>query len=249
MQEIRAPYSFLKDTIRVLIVESDGALIETCRKFFGICCFFDVQTVRSASEAEKALKSRRRVHVCLNGLDVLGPGGDEYYLLRTYAKKTSFVMVTGNNDAQVGYMAGTLGARGMLRNPRDISLHNLLTTVIQAFMYDIINPDVGGDAPFLRRSTVVLIRDCPESVSRWSRTLEVTDSYLRRAWSGALGIKPKHALFLQHLYRDALAYYEKVCLAGDGGTTALLERPEYAHHHEYWLSNQAVLKEVLHRKG
>lgn len=245
---VREPYSFLADTIRVVAVDKDDALLEQYRRFFDICCLFQAHITETAAEAESWLRKSERMHVCLNGLGVTDIDNDEFYLLKTYGRNTSFIVVSDTTDPRIGYTAGTYGAKGFLRYPEDINLHAVLCTVLQAFIYNIVNPDSAQDRPFVRRATVALVRKGPRNVTDWAHELHISESYFRRAWKDATGFRLKHVLFLHSLYSDALTYYELVCRTDSGNTTQVLARPQYSRQYEYYVENREALDAILAQK-
>jgi AraC-like DNA-binding protein len=242
---MKAPYSFLADTIRVVAVEKDAETLEQLRSFFSICCLFKLECLPRAREAELVLRSKTRPHVCLCGLGLTDVGGDEFYLLRNYGRRTSFLMISDTSDPRAGYAAGTYGAKGFLQVPDDLSRETVLCSVLQAFIFNIANPQPSYDHPLIKRATQVLVQKGIRNVSEWARELGVSDSYLRRAWSDAFGVRLKHVLFLHNLYTDALDYYEKVCRLNSGNTTMVLARPEYARQYEYFAANKEALVAIL----
>jgi len=243
---MKAPYSFLADTIRVVVANKDAEVLEELRSFFSICCLFKLECVRKAREAELVIRSNNRTHVCLCGLGLTDVGKDEFYLLRNYGRRTSFLIISDTSDPRAGYAAGTYGAKGFLHLPDDLNRETILCSVLQAFIFNIANPRPSYEHPFIKRATQVLIQKGIRNVSEWARELEVSDSYLRRAWSDAFGgVRLKHVLFLQNLYTDALAYYEQVCRLNSGNTTMVLARPEYARQYEYFVANKDALASIL----
>jgi CheY-like chemotaxis protein len=234
MRQERQPYYYLDGLLNLLVVDDDPGIRSLVANLLSPVRLYSVKTVSSASEALNILKQPSRVHLCLFDLGLCDIENDEYFLLRKFAARTSFVVFTGSTSPAKGWTARDLGARDIIEKSPELDLEYFLKKINRHALMTVINPAVRLTNDSLSASTAVLFNKSPGNVSRWASEMGITDRELRHLWSTHLGANAKIILSIYQIFTSAFAWYEK----NANGAAARMQRPssdsrleEYYHMH------------------
>lgn len=193
--------------IRILVVDDYVEVREYATAMLAEFPLYDVNAVSTAAGAACRIADKAApVHVCLLDLGLADIQGDQFYLLRRYALRTAFIIVTGSGNAEDGYRARELGAVGLLLKPVSFISLPLHSLIAQAFLKAALGLlDTANLKPTLLAVSEVLLNRTPSTVQRWSEQCGVTHEYLRRLCLGQFGVPPGQALGFVHSYQRAFS--------------------------------------------
>ncbi len=244
----RAPYSFLRDTIRVLVCEKEPALVEWHLSTFGSCHLFDAHSVATLGDAAARLGvSGPPPHVCFLSYS-FGAPNILVQLAEECREQTVFVWLGRLPETVSAAQFARAGVIAMLESVQACSPHIVLTTAIRAFMRNLMG---SGHVAADGMGTIVdaLFDPIPASVSQWAAAAGTDQRTLQRSWQAALGIPPLHMLSIVQLYEGALRYFEGLAGRSGAATTQILDDPGYESLRRYWDTHERELKALLGRQG
>ncbi len=212
-------FSLLRNTVRVLIVDDEPAVLRTSRDNFVFFPIYRVSTADSTSEALSILEEGgARVHVCIMDRGMCDVQGNEFHLLDTYRNKMPFVVITGRENTEKGFECGTHGAKRVISKGTPDFHDKMLRTANDLALMSIVFPGSHQQpSPFLCRCMEALLEKRPLYVNELARSLNMTDKTLRNGWTKYLGIDPKYSLCIFHLYAMAFDMVGKLCKNGTAG--------------------------------
>jgi len=187
----------LKKSIRVLIVDDNESVRTLLESFFSSCSLYDVYIAANLEEADEFLEARGTVNVCLMDLGLDDGEGDQFRLLRKYARKMSFIVVTGSRSPKVGGQCRDLGAKDILEKHK-LDPDTTLKVVNKWGLVNIICPEYDIlDSSTDARAVSVLFENSPSNVTDWARHLQLHESNLRKIWQ----LRNTRAKYILHLYQ------------------------------------------------
>ena len=203
------PFAFLDGMFSLLLVDSDPDQLAFLRDLAGRFPCYSVHTASDNSSAIDRLRSGKRVHTCITDLGITDLGGDEFYLLRQYARHCSMIVLTGATSPRKGAACMEFGARTVFDKGASFRPAEFMRAVNELTLISIVNhryAESSGDT--FNLATKILLKTNPRSVTEWADNLRITDRQLRNLWHTGSGFGAKHMLFLYQCCKSALRYFE-----------------------------------------
>lgn len=211
MAETRPPFYYLDNLINLLFVDDDQEILGLLSKLFKPIRIFSTYCASSAVEADKILISPPRTHLCVLDLGINDLKNDEFYLLKRYGTRISFIIFTGRPSPLKGFDAHAFGAKGVIEKSADFNASALIKTVCHWSLLNIINPKFdANNNDSLSVSTDLLFEQTPGFVSQWAQSMGMTDRALRHIWTKNLGANAKIILSIFQMFETAITYYDLV---------------------------------------
>ena len=126
--------TFFERSIEVLIVDDDPCILDLHEECLSRYKMYSVSKASCAKEANEIFLSKRRIHVCLLDLGITDMDRDEYYLLKKFSLKTSFIVVTGRDSLEEGFKARNLGAYAAIKEPIKFEELSIIHHINDAFL-------------------------------------------------------------------------------------------------------------------
>ena len=189
MDGMNRRYDFLDKTLNALVVDDEWISQALVSELLSHVNIFEISTASRCAEAVTVLRSRR-IHLCILDLGINDIDNDEFYLLRTYAKTCSIIVLTASTSPQKGGLCMELGARAILEKRAPFDNRTFIINSNRYALLNIINPyyrERAGDT--LGLTTKVLFEKDPRSVTEWADCLRITDRQLRNLWNSGTGAK------------------------------------------------------------
>jgi DNA-binding NarL/FixJ family response regulator len=201
-------FSFLERSIRILVVDDEPALVDVYLEHLNDYPLYNATHAFSAKMADSILSKSHGCHVCLLDLGMNDLNNDEYYLIKKYSPKTSFIIVSARDSLEKGFKAGSCGALAAMKKPVDFFKLDIFDRINEAFSRSIVMPEkINRCKPVIRTAVDVLIATRPDSVQQWAESVGVDERYLRKVWEECYGYLPKHMLWFNRFFYFASLYY------------------------------------------
>lgn len=211
MPLINKPFYYLDNLVNVLLVDDDMKILSLLSEILKQVCPYHINSVTTAQQAEKILSSPSRVHLCVLDLGITDIKSDEFFLLRQFGTKISFIILTGRSSPLKGFEAHALGAKAVIEKTGKFDNLRFLETVNHLSLLNIINPKYNPTInDSLSKSTDLLFKETPKFVSQWAQSMGMTDRTLRHIWTKNLGANAKIILSIYQMFETAFDYFEKV---------------------------------------
>ncbi len=239
-------YSFLKETVRILVVEHSHEQIAVLQEALAPLELYAITGTTSVLKADRLLAGGQCFHMCISELNIGDTHLNEYELLRRYGGRVPFLIASSAKSLESGFIAKSMGAKAIVCK-QEVTLLNMLQLINRIFLDVLVTPSDGqcNDA-LLSRICTILTSRVPASVEEWAEFSHIDVSYLRKKWREWFFIKPKHAIFLYNLYVNATSYSEKK-LRGHG-----VEKPINAEERKrikrYFTRNREMLNRMLYKQ-
>jgi len=231
--------------------DPDGSALGLCVESYRLNPTFEVSGYQTAEEAEKALVSGLLPDYCQTDFGLKHPSGDQFHLLRRFAGTVPFVGFTGRSRVTTDTAEFMLLGGRFVLEKGDVGIDTLQQT---AFRWGLTRLLLAGHwlDKFLLQSMDVLFEQQPGDVNAWSLgmpragtpELGYDPSYLRRNWSG-IGLPPRDALFLFHLYHTYCQCGSSAASRSDPGLRARLDSLLTTYHSR----RSAMLARSIHELG
>jgi len=207
--------------------DPDDARYELLLEWYRLNAVFEVSGFRSAQEAESAFASGLLPDMVQMDFGLIHPSGDQFHLVRRFGTVVPFVGLTGRSRVAMDAADFMIAGGRYVFDKGDAAVGALQERAFLWCMVRLLLREHWLDT-FLLKSMDMLYRHEPHDVTAWSLAMPKSSmpesgydpSYLRRRWS-AIGVPPKVALFLFHLYH---AYYQCGSLAAHSTDPALRAR-------------------------
>lgn len=210
-------YSFLERSMEICIVDDDPIILETYSRILNCYPLYSVATFSSASEANAVLSAIRRVHVCIMDLGLTDIDNDEFYLVKKFSPRTSFVVLTGNSSIHTGFECGKHGSFSVFEKPVDFERIDFVNTLNRAFIYSLVNTSKDKHfKPIVDKIIEALMIYNPTNIGEWAYFACITEQYLRRVWNTIFGYQPKYFLWFYKMMTSAFSIYNKDFLEMNG---------------------------------
>ncbi len=210
MQENLRPFYFLDKQVKILLVDNDPGMISLLTGLFKPFILYDIQTATTAQQADKILSSPPRIHACISDLGIVDINNDEFFLLKKYGARVSFIIFTGSPSPLKGFDAHTLGAKTVIEKSSAFDNNFFFKTVNHFSLLNIINPKYRTSQDSLSISTNLLFEKSPKFVSQWAQLMGMTDRALRHIWTKHLGANTKIILSIYQIFNSAFQYFERL---------------------------------------
>ncbi|MBD3315241.1 MAG: response regulator [Chitinivibrionales bacterium] len=246
MGKERHPFYYLDGLVSLLLIDDDKQIRNMLGDLLAPIRIYTIKKASCAAQAEAILASPQRTHLCVMDLGLSDIDKDEFYLLRRFGGRVSFVVLTGSNSPQKGFTAHQLGARTIIEKGGGFDPSTFIRTVNHHALLNVINPRYGMSADTLTASTDVLFRTSPQFVSEWALELGITDRELRNVWTKNLGANTKIILAIHQMFSAALNYYEWVTSPVETyRNTAVEELSGYRRLEEYFHCHRSVITDFI----
>jgi CheY-like chemotaxis protein len=246
MKDERPPFYFLDKTVNILLVDDDPgvrALVQEVLKPVGL---YQVHTASSSREAEECLKQPERTHVCVLDLGLSDRENDEFYLLRRFGKRVSFVVFTGSTSPAKGFAVRALGAREIVEKTPRLDLPSFVKCLNRQSLLNVLNPRCGVVHDTVGLSTEVLIEKAPKTVAQWAIQMGITDRELRHIWRKNLGANAKIILSICQIFSAAFGYYEHIVAHPDAESAGRLHNVlSYRRLEEYFHCHKSTIADFI----
>jgi DNA-binding NtrC family response regulator len=83
---------FPQRSIKILVVDDEFALVDLHLEHLTSYELYDVTCAYNATTADKILSSSKRFHVCMMDLGLYDMNNDEYFLIKKYSPRISFII-------------------------------------------------------------------------------------------------------------------------------------------------------------
>jgi DNA-binding NarL/FixJ family response regulator len=204
------PFSFLDKTISILIADDDLLLLDLYKAYLTAYPLYRISYAATSHEAQALLSSKQRFHVCIMDLGMNDVNNDEFFLIKTYAKKTSFIVVTGKDSLKKGFEAKSLGALAALKKPLNLKNNELINEINSAFITSLLLPATQSNCkPVLKDAVDTFLTLRPKSVFAWAEATGIAQQYLGRIWEDCLVYNPKYIIRLSKVYAMAFSFLAK----------------------------------------
>jgi response regulator RpfG family c-di-GMP phosphodiesterase len=246
MSEERPPFYFLDKLINILVVDDDSGVLGLMNEILAPVEMYALRKASSAREAEPILSSFDRVHLCIFDLGLADRENDEFYLLRKYAHRSSFVVFTGNTSPAKGFMAHSFGARAIIEKSANIMNADFLKQINYHTLLNILNPRYGKMTDTLSHSTDILFKHSPKFVSQWAIQMGISDRELRHIWTKNLGANAKIILSIYQIFEAAFNYYERHLSRADAyRNVPLQQQAGYRRLEEYFHCHRSTITDFI----
>jgi DNA-binding NtrC family response regulator len=135
------PFTILKHTVNVLVVDDMFASWSRVR---GLLDIFGIYSVHIAESAKTALKtintSGRRFHACLLDRGINDMERNEFYLLDTFGKTIPFLIVTARDYSEETFTCGRKGALAYIRKDSPTFNYSLVSALNKHALLNIVCP-------------------------------------------------------------------------------------------------------------
>ncbi len=253
-QSTKFPDDPLCKSVRILFIDDEEKQLRYYRDMVSGHALYSVSTAGNAAEAQKFLNSSsgEKPHVCVMDLGIDDIGNDEFFLLKKYASRVPFIIVSGSMDMERAFEASRLDAAGMIAKPIQVlseKFWNTLSTVFLNFsIYPILN---SGSNSVLKFCRDVLYTEEPETVSQWATMASISDTYIRKLWAECFTYPPNYILFLYRMYKNSFRYHNAEYIADLNGTEPSAVSSEqieqYKQMIKYYLQNKSELDLIRDR--
>jgi CheY-like chemotaxis protein len=247
------PFTLLKNTVRVLVVDDMPAIAIAVRDFLELFQIYSVDTANSTREALNILeKTEKRYHACLFDLGMDDVEGDEFYLLDRYKGIIPFIIFSSREDTDRGFKSGKRGAKAFVCKTTVLSFNynDLITSLNKYTLHNILCPEYDESGKNnICKYLDTLIKKIPVHVQDWARELDLSDRQIRYVWEEHLGFNPKHTLCVFQIISGLFAQINSACVDNavpDAGRMdqcgrILMQSPDFKRWLEYYFLN---IKEI-----
>lgn len=242
----QSPFSFIDNTINLLLVDDDPHTLELLKEIFSLIPLYSIYSADSSVSALAFLRSGKRFHVCILDLGLADIENDDFYILKQYANHCSILILTGSTSPLKGATSVLLGAKAVFEKGVCFDSRSFLETVNYYALINIVNhryKESSGDT--LNLATKVLIEKKPQSVTEWAELMRITDRQLRNLWHVSAGFSAKHILFLFILLSKAFSYYMFTYYGSGDNYTILPDHAEIKKLQSYFDTHKEIISFIL----
>jgi CheY-like chemotaxis protein len=249
------PFLLLKHTVNVLVVDDMPEFWTRVKGLLEIFTVYSVHTAETtASALEKIKNSDKRFHVCVLDRGMNDVERNEFYLLDKFGKTIPFIIMTARQDPDASFQCGRRGAKAFIRKATTTFNHALVSSLNKNSLFSMICPAyIEGENSLLSRSVDVMMKNNPQNVSEWARSLDILESKLWKEWKKQLGVNPKYALCVFHVFSKIFNHIDGACKNMDTLTRfdleecgkSLLNSTTYKRCLEYYLFNKNVINSYI----
>lgn len=196
----------LNKSIKLLIIDDCKEILEIYQEYFSIYPVYDVFCASTAAEALSLLVSDIRFHICITELGISDLYNDEFYLLKSYARKVSCIVVTKNASPEKKAIAFFYGVKKYFLKPVMFTNSHFMSVVNTLFLNHILGslPDV--EETFFHTqawsSSQAQIPNTDVSCDR-------THGFLEKYAIDISQIKTQFQMLLLEQYSQLFAHYER----------------------------------------
>ena len=245
MSKTLKPYYYLDGVINVLLVDSNPAVLKSLFEILKPLRLYSVDTASSAHEAERKLRTPRRTHIVVMDLGLNDIKNDEFYLLKKYSNRISFVIFSGCHSSARGFAAGQFGAKVFFEKTTNFDNANFISSINKIALFTVINPRYKFESDTLSRSTDILFNKSPKFVSQWAQLLGLTDRALRLIWTKNLGANAKIIISTYHIFKTAFDYYSDIINEKVTSDHANVTSERYIYLEEFFHTHKSTISDLI----
>lgn len=165
-------------------------------------------------------------------------------------------IMTARDDIEKTFECGRRGAKAFVRKDSPKFKFTLISALNMFALPNIIRPGYSeGDPSLLCRSVDAMIKNNPPQVKDWAREVDILESKLWKEWKKQLGINPKYALCVFHVFSKIFNQIEDACKTMDSLARfdpkecgeSLLNSTTYKRCFEYYLFNKQAINDHIFR--
>ena len=130
-------FPFLEKTIEILVLHDEPAILELYSEYLSLYKPYNVITASCSKEARAILLSNNRIRVCIMDVGLMDLNNDEYYFIKEFSSKTSFILVTGRDSLEAGFKAHSLGVCAVIKKPGNFETISIINEINNAFLQSI----------------------------------------------------------------------------------------------------------------
>lgn len=229
-----------------MIIEDDPLSKSLVEDILGVESVYSIHSAGSSLEAIELLKSGQRFHVCIMDLGLSDIQNDEFFILRQYAQHCSIIVFTGSSSPLKGATCIKLGARGVFEKGSTLNLKELLHSIHENTLINIINHRYNeNNIDTINLATKILFEKKPSSVTEWANYMRISDRQLRNLWHNGSGFSAKYTLYLYTVFSNAFLYYYSLQFDPKEALTELLKSRLEEKLHNYFKSNAEIITFLL----
>lgn len=246
------PFLFLKHSINICMVDDDPQLLQVYSEILNSYNLYSLVSCPNVSETESILSSKQRFHVCIMDLGLDDINNDEFYLLKKFSPRTSFIVLTGKDSIKKGFECGKHGSLSVFEKPIDFSKIDFINAINRAFIYSLVSSCSKLHKPVIEKIIDALFMSDPVDIFDWAFNANVTEQYLRRVWNTIYGYQPKYFLWLYRMMISAFSFYNSEFLMKVGSTDQLSnfrsknDEKELLAAEKYFQSNKSTFDKILY---
>ncbi len=247
------PYIFLKNSINICMVDDDPKLLQIYSEILNYYKLYTIISCSNVSQTDSILSSKQRFHVCIMDLGLDGINNDEFYLLKKYSPRISFIVLTGNDSIKKGFECGKYGSLSVFEKPIDFGKIDFINAINRAFIYSLVSSCSKFHKPVIEKIIEALFISNPVDIFDWSFSANVTEQYLRRVWNTIYGYQPKYFLWLYRIMNSSFPFYNSEFLTKTGVTDALtgfnskIDEKDILAAGKYFQSNENIFNRILNQ--
>ena len=247
MQLTDKPFYYLDNLVNVLLVDDDMKILSLLSEILKQVCPYHVTSVTTAQQAEKILSSPSRVHLCVLDLGITDIKSDEFFLLKQFGRRISFIILTGRPSPLKGFEAHALGAKAVIEKTGKFDNLKFLDTVNYLSLLNIINPKYNPTMnDSLSKSTDFLFEESPKFISQWAQLMGMTDRTLRHIWTKNLGANAKIIISIYQMFETAFEYFDKVIRGSESyKLKKILTSSSYKRLEEFFHMHKSTITDFI----
>jgi len=227
------PFYYLDNLVNVLLVDDDIKIISLLGEILKPFCPYNIHSAITAQQAEKILSSPTRFHICVMDLGITDIKNDEFFLLKQFGKRVSFIILTGRPSPSKGFDAHALGAKSIIEKSGAFDTRTFLKTLSRLALLNIINPKyIPEKIDSLSLSTDILFEKSPKFISQWAMHMGMTDRTLRHIWTKNLGANAKIIISIFQMFEMAFKHFEVISTTGENGDAQKIVQSDHYHRLE-----------------
>jgi CheY-like chemotaxis protein len=253
-QKTTFPEDPLCKSVRILFIDDEKKQLQYYRDMVSGHAMYSVKTAGNAAEAQKFLNggSGDKPHLCVMDLGIDDIGNDEFFLLKKFASRVPFIIVSGSMDMERAFEASRLDAAAMIAKPIQVLSEKFWGTLSTVFLNYSIYPILNSGSNFvLKNCRDVLYNEEPETVSEWAAMASISDTYIRKLWAECFTYPPKYILFLYRMYKYSFRFHDAGYIADLMGTEPPAISFEFIEQYKqmikYYMQNKVDLDLIRDR--
>lgn len=198
---------FPKHSIKILIIDDEPALVDLYFEHLSLYELYDVSCAYNARSADLILSSAKRIHVSIMDLGLYDIQNDEYFLIKKYSPRISFIIATARDTLEKGFQAKDCGAITALNKPVNFYQPDVFNFINEAFIRSLICPEhIENCKTIIRDAVKIFIYSKPKTIRAWTNKIRIEERYFRKVWIDCFGYQPKHIVWLYRMFSSAFSY-------------------------------------------
>ncbi|MDD5674210.1 MAG: hypothetical protein PHC61_08610 [Chitinivibrionales bacterium] len=196
---------FLDNSVSILVLDRDVSYQARYKDIFASCPFYSPLSASTPAEAEKILRSGRRIFLAITELLRDESQPDEYFLLKQFSENVPFVVVSSMDSLEKGFTVNSYGAVAIELKP--IKNADTFLDLINDYFLDslITQGRTTIESNYLVHYITVLKKRLPLTVEEWAEYSGLPLPFLIRNWQRRFHVDPSAIICLYTLFRAAIS--------------------------------------------